>query len=321
LFNKMDKYLRLYGMPLGLLALVLLLKIAFYDVPLFSSRNLGDILLENVSVAIMALGLSFIMISGEGDLSFAGMFSLLAVIFAKVSNSTNNFLVAYLSVTVIAVTVNFMIAVLVTRFKFSSFLVSIAVLFMASGAEKALHQQTTLVNDPTILSFSTIKFGLPLVVWLMAIVYFVSYLVINKTKFGFSLKIVGENNNAAIEAGINSNRMKISAYVIAGLLIALSSSIEATRVGAIYQQGTFYMLPVFAACYLGSSMFVPGRINVIGTLVGVLFLGVVEKFLTMISVQSYIVSITQGVVLIVSVGLVSFKNRVKIVQIKLYNRG
>ena len=81
LFTKMDKYLRLYGMPFGLLALVVLLKIAFIDVPLFSSRNLGDILLENVSVAIMALGLSFIMMSGEGDLSFAGMFSLLAVIF------------------------------------------------------------------------------------------------------------------------------------------------------------------------------------------------------------------------------------------------
>lgn len=321
MFTKLDKYLRFYGMPLGLLALVVLLKIAFMDVPLFSSRNLGDILLGNVSVAIMALGLSFIMMSGEGDLSFAGMFSLLAVIFAIVSNNTNNFLIAYLTVTVIAVFVNLMIAILVTRYKFSSFLVSIAVLFMASGVEKALHQQTTLVNDPTILSFSTVKFGLPLVVWLMAFVYLVSYLVINKTKYGFSLRIVGENNNAAIEAGINTNLMKISAYVIAGLLIALASSIEATRVGAIYQQGSFYMLPVFAACYLGSSMFVPGRINVIGTLVGVLFLGVIEKFLTMLSVESYIVSITQGVVLIVSVGLVSFKNRAKIVQIKLYNRG
>ena len=321
MFNNMDKYLRLYGMPFGLLALVILLKLAFIDVPLFSAQNLNDILLENVSVAIMALGLSFIMISGEGDLSFAGMFSLLAVIFSLVSNNTNNFFYAYSAVTVVAVAVNLMIAILVTKYKFSSFLVSIAVFFMAVGVEKALHQQTTLVNDPTISSFSTIRFGLPLVVWLMAIVYLVSYLVINKTRFGFSLRIVGENNNAAIEAGINSNYMKISAYVIAGVLLALASSIEATRVGAIYQQGTFYMLPVFAACYLGSSMFVPGRINVIGTLVGILFLGVIEKFLTMISAQSYIVSITQGAVLILSVGLVSFKNRAKIVQIKLFNRG
>jgi ribose/xylose/arabinose/galactoside ABC-type transport system permease subunit len=148
-------------------------------------------------------------------------------------------------------------------------------------------------------------------------VYLVSYLVVNKTKFGFSIRIVGENNNAAIEAGINSKYMKISAYLIAGFLIALAASVESTRVGAIYEQGKYYLLPVFAACYLGSSMFVPGRINVLGTLVGALFLGVIEKFLNMINAESYIVSIAQGIVLIVSVGLVAFKNRDKIVQIKL----
>jgi len=304
-------------MPIGLLVLIVLLQIIFYKVPLLSALNIKHILLENVSVALTALGLSYIMMSGEGDLSFSGMFSLLTVVFAIVSNIANNFFVSYISVTVIAIVVNLVIVVLVNKFKFSSFIVSIAVMFMANGIEKALHQQTTLIQNESILSFSTVEFGLPLVVWLMALVYLVSYFVINKTKFGFSLRIVGENRDAATEAGININTMKISAYIIAGMLIALASSVESTRVGAIYEQGKFYMLPVFAACYLGSSMFVPGRINVFGTLVGALFLGVIEKFMNMNNVESYIVAIAQGVVLIVAVGLVAFKNREKIVQIKL----
>jgi len=312
-----DKFIRNYGLPLGLLALVLIIQIIFNKVPLFSLFNINNILLETVSIALTALGLSYIMMSGEGDLSFAGMFSLLTVVFATFANNTNSFIISYIIVSVIAVSVNLFIALLVTRLNFSSFIISIAIMFMANGVEKAFHQQTTLIQNPSILSFSRIEFGLPLVVWLMFIIYLVSYFVINKTKYGFSLRIVGENKNAAIEAGINSNRIKISAYIIAGLLIALASAVESTRVGAIYEQGKYYMLPVFAACFLGSSMFVPGRINIIGTLVGALFLGVLEKFMNMISVESYIVSIVQGIVLIVSVGLVAFKNRAKIVQVKL----
>lgn len=315
--NKLDNFLRCYAMPFGLVVMAVLLQVIFNKVPLFSPLNIKNILLETVSIALTALGLSYIMISGEGDISFAGIFSLLTVVFATVSNIANNFFISFIAVAAIAVVVNLLIALLVTKFQLSSFIISIAVMFMAIGVEKVFHQQTTLIHNPLILSFSTIQFGLPLVVWLMILIYIVSYFVIYKTKFGFSLRIVGENKNAAIEAGINVNRMKISAYIIAGLLIAVASSIESTRVGAIYQQGQFYMLPIFAACFLGSSMFVPGRVNVIGTLFGAIFLGVVQKFMNMINVESYIVSITQGMILIISVGLVAFKNRSKITQIKL----
>lgn len=315
--NNFSKFIQRFGLPIGLLVLVLLLQLIYFDVPLLSPLNVKNILLETVSISLTALGLSFIMMSGEGDLSFAGMFSLLTVIFAMVSNTYNNFALSYLVVTGIAMGVNLIIALFVTQFNFSSFIVSIAVMFMANGVEKALHQQTTLIENPAIQNFSRIEFGLPLVVWLMIALYILAYLVINKTKYGFSLRIVGEKKEAAIEAGINNKVMKISAYLIAGFLLALASSIESTRVGAIYEQGKFYMLPVFAACFLGSSMFVQGRINVAGTLVGALFMGILEKFMNMISVESYMVSLTQGFVLLVSVGLVAFKNRDKIDQINL----
>jgi len=316
--SKMNKYLQCYALFFGLLVLVVLLQIIFYDVPLFSVLNIKNILLQTVSISMMALGLSYIIMNGEGDLSFAGMFSLLTVVFAIVANATNYFFIALIAVTAIAIGVNLIIALLVTKLKFSSFIVSIAVMFMANGIEKHLHQQTTHINNDAIKSFSTIEFGgLPLVVWLMALVYLVSYFVINKTKFGFDLRVVGENKHAAVEEGINGNKMKISAYIIAGLLIALAASVESTRVGAIYEQGQYYMLPVFAACYFGYSMFKPGRVNVAGTLVGALFLGIIDNFMKMINAASHNVYILMGAILIVSVGLASFKNRSKIVQIKL----
>lgn len=306
-----------YGLPIGLLIAVLVLQLVYDDIPFFSAFNIKSVLLETVSISMTALGLSYIMISGEADISFAGMFSLLTVVFASVSNSSNSFWQALTAVILMALTVNLLIAFLVTRLNFSSFIVSIAIMFMANGIEKTFHQQTTLIENKSIREFARIEFGLPLVVLLMFLAYLVSYFVINRTSFGFSLRIVGENEAAAAEAGINTRRMKVSAYIVAGLLIALASAVESTRVGAIYEQGKFYMLPVFAAVFLGSSMFVTGRINVFGTLVGALFFGVIEKFMNMIGVESYLVSIIQGMILIVSVALVTFRNRNKIDQIKL----
>lgn len=315
--EKRNKFLQNYGMPLGLLVFIILAQILQPNIPLLSYNNIRNILMQTVSISLAALGLSYIMIGGEGDMSFAGMFSMLSVVFAMSANRTNQFAAALLITLAIALAVNLGISTLVTRYHFSSFIVSIAVMFMANGMEKALHQQTTLIQNPQITSFATISFGLPVPVLIMFGTYVISYVIINKTKFGFHLRVVGENQDAGIEAGMNGTRLKIAAYLIAACLLALAAAVESTRVGAIYEQGKNYMLPVFAACYLGSSMFVSGRVNIAGTFVGALFMGVADTFMKMMNVESYMIPIVQGTILILSVGLASFRGREKIQQVKV----
>lgn len=315
--DRRNKFVQRYGMPVGLLVLVLLVQALQPKVPLLSMNNIRNILMQTVSISLAALGLSYIMICGEGDMSFSGMFSMLSVVFAMCANGTNRFSAAFFLTLLTALLVNLAIALLVTRLHFSSFIVSIAVMFMANGIEKALHQQTTLIQNPAITAFSTVSFGLPLVVLLMFGAYLISYVVINKTRFGFHLRVVGENEHAGIEAGMDRRRLKIAAYLIAACLLALAASIESTRVGAIYEQGKNYMLPIFAACYLGSSMFVNGRVNVAGTFVGALFMGIADTFMKMMNVESYMIPIVQGLILILSVGLASFRDRDKIRQVKV----
>lgn len=315
--EKQHKFLQQYGMPLGLLALILLLQAVQIHVPLLSLTNIRNILMQTCSIALAALGLSYIMISGEGDMSFSGMFSMLSVIFAMSANRFNRFSLAFVITLSAVLAVNLVIAFFVTKLRFSSFIVSIAMMFMANGLEKALHQQTTLIQNPEITAFSTMEFGLPVIVLIMFAAYALSYVVINKTKFGFCLRVIGENKDAGLEAGMDCKKLKIAAYVIAAVLLALASTIESTRVGAIYEQGKNYMLPIFAACYLGSSMFVSGRVNIAGTLVGALFMGVADSFMKMMNVESYLIPIVQGAILITSVGLACFKNRDKIQQVKV----
>lgn len=315
--EKKLKLLQKYGLPVGLLLIVVMIQAFNMDLPMLSLGNLENILLQTASIGLAALGLSFIMISGEGDICFSTVFGMLAVIFSMTANKTGSFAAAFAADLGAALIVYLAIAFFVTKVQVSSFIVSITMMFMAGGVEKALHQQTTLVESESIRAFATVRFGLPLVVLIMFALYIASYIVVNKTRFGFHLRVVGENRSAGVEAGMNCTRMKIAAYIIAAFLMAMATTIESARVGAIYEQGKSYMLPIFTACYLGSSMFVPGRVNIVGTLVGTLFMGMVGNFMDLMNMSSFVISLVQGLILIVSVGISVFRDRDKIQQVKV----
>lgn len=144
------------------------------------------------------LGLTFIMISGEGDMSFSGMYSLLTTIFALQADKTNNFIASFLIILGVSLVVNMMISTLVTRLSFSSFIISIAFMFMANGIEASIHKQTALITTESFTNFIKIEFGFALIVWVMLAAFAVAFFLVHKTKFGFQLRITGENADAAI---------------------------------------------------------------------------------------------------------------------------
>ena len=132
---KKQAFIHKFGLPIGLLAIILIIQAVQPSVPLLSLLNI-KIYLQTVSVFLAALGLSYIMISGEGDMSFAGMFSMLSVVFAIMANRTNSFFISILIALACALLVNMIIVFLVAQYRFSSFIVSIAFMFMVTGIEK-----------------------------------------------------------------------------------------------------------------------------------------------------------------------------------------
>lgn len=313
--NLNTPFVQKYGLPIGLFAILLIVQLFRLDLPLLAWVNIKNTFKQYTSITLTALGLTFIMISGEGDMSFAGMYSLLTTVFALTINSTGSFGSSFVLVLAIALLVNISLVTLVTRFGFSSFIASIAVMFMAQGVERVLHKQTTNILDKTLVNFVNIDIGFNFIVWAMLIIYAVSYFVITRTKVGFKLRVTGENVHAGIEAGINVNKMKYMAYIAAALCITLATVFETARTGAMYNQGSVVMLPIFAACYLGSSMFIPGRVNILGTLYGAIFVALMSSFMTTMGMQSFLISIIQGIILIASVGISVWRNRKKITQV------
>lgn len=309
-----------FAMPVVLLLLILCMQLLRPDANLLSVENIKTIFLQTSVLGFLALGLSFVMIAGESDISFAGTLGMMSAVFTMLINAGVGYLPALLIVAVIGMLIACLIALAVTRFGFSAFIVSIAVMFMGLGIERSFNEGITIwMQSETVLGIERMQIaGFFVLGWEVIALFAIALFVVQKTRFGFELRIVGENRFAAREAGVADRRMKILAFVVAGALYGLASTTEPIRYGgSIVGAGQNYMLPALSACYLGSTMFKPGRVNIAGTFVGALFMICVSNFMTLLSAQYYFTPLVQGLILILAVGLSCFKNRATIQQVKI----
>ena len=309
-----------FAMPVVLLLLILCMQLLRPDANLLSVENIKTIFLQTSVLGFLALGLSFVMIAGESDISFAGTLGMMSAVFTMLINAGVGYLPALLIVAVIGMLIACLIALAVTRFGFSAFIVSIAVMFMGLGIERSFNEGITIwMQSETVLGIGRMQIaGFFVLGWEVIALFAIALVVVQKTGVGFELRIVGENRFAAREAGVADRRMKILAFVVAGALYGLASTTEPIRYGgSIVGAGQNYMLPALSACYLGSTMFKPGRVNIAGTFVGALFMICVSNFMTLLSAQYYFTPLVQGLILILAVGLSCFKNRATIQQVKI----
>jgi len=307
-------------MPLFLVLLVLVLQWIRPDARLLSSENIKTIFLQSSVLGFLSLGLSFVMIAGESDISFAGTLGMMSSVFTMLINAGWGYAPALLLVIAIGMVLGFLISQIVTRFGFSAFIVSIAVMFMGLGVERSFNEGITIwMQSEEVLGIGRMQLGnFFLFGWAVLALYAVALLVITKTRFGFELRVIGENRSAAVEAGVRTRLMKMLAFLVAGALFGLASTTEPIRFGgSIVGAGQSYMLPALSACYLGSTMFTPGRVNVAGTLVGALFMICIANFMQLLSAQYYFTPLVQGLILLVAVGMSCFKDRHTIQQVKV----
>ncbi len=245
---------------------------------------------------------------------------MMSATFTLLVNTGMGYFPALVIVMILGMLIGLVMSAVVTKFGFSAFIVSIAVMFMGLGIERSFNEGVTIwMTNDTVLSIGNLKLAnFYLLGWAMIALFIVGWFVIQKTRFGFEIRIVGENLNAGVEAGIKAVHIKMFAFMIAGAMFAVASCTEPIRFGgSIVGAGQSYMLPALSACYLGSTMFKPGRVNIAGTFVGTLFMICVSNFMTLLSLQYYFTPLMQGLILIFAVALSCFKTRKTIQQVKI----
>lgn len=269
-----------------------------------TSANI-DTLLTGVSILfVVSVGMTFVMLSGGIDLSIGSILALCGILLGKIFGDVPIGVAIAITLFAGAALGGLLNGFLIGRLRLSFLVVTLGTFILLRGVLNLWSDgETTQVISATLDSLAFGKtLGLPNPVWLMLGVAVVSLYVLKSTYFGRDVYAVGGNPEAASLSGINVARTIIIVYAIAGLLAALGGVLQVARVGAASPLvGETIVFDAAAAVLIGGTSFRGGIGGVAGTVVGVMFLGVLQNGLAVAGVQSYWQQVVTGAILILAV--------------------
>lgn len=298
--------------------LMLLILMAVFTVlsPIFlSSGNITNILIQSGTNAIISVGMTYVIISGNTDLSVGAILALASCMGATIMVDTGNaalgVVVALAAGTILGMANGFLIAYL----KFQPFIVTLSTMWLFRGLAYLYtggQAVTGLPAEMTSLALGSILY-IPNIVWIIVIVYVICYIVLNKTTMGRKVCAVGDNSESARLSGINVRRVVLATFTLSGFCSALSGVIYMARLNSGQPiAGQSYEMYAIAAAVIGGASFTKGGIGSMGgTLVGAIFIAVLNNGLTLLNVNTYWQQVCMGIVVLLAVGLDRFRKSVK----------
>ncbi len=291
-----------------LLIIVVALFLTFTTDKFLTADNILNVLRQTAVTAITALGASFVVLGGEIDLS-TGMASTLAGCNAALLMTKLNFGVipSIIVAVLIGCLCGMVTGLIVTYFKISSFMASLAMQYIIQGIILITTNSMPITGLPD--SFMVLGRGyvgnfLPVPIIIMAIFFIVGAILLKYTIFGRGVMAIGENAEAAKLSGLNVNLTRVAMFVVCGFCSAFAGIVQASRMSSGQpSSGTDLSLQALAAVYIGGTF----KGNMLNTLAGALAWGFVNNGMNLLGVNAYWQKVVLGVVIIVAVGFDIFR--------------
>ena len=295
---------------------------AAYRWPNFLKRdNLLNIANQIAVIAIVAIGMTLVIITGGIDLSVGSLIALAAVLatlgirdVARAQQASPWGMTASCLVAILATGLaGGVTGSLITVFRLPPFIVTLAMMLVASGGAYLLtHGQSVYQVPDTFvwLGRGTGPFGLPIAVLLMVLLYSVAHFVMSGTVLGRHLYAVGGNRVASRYSGVPVRRVILTAYVVSGLLSGLGGVVLASQLKSGSPTfGNMYELYVIAAVVVGGASLNGGTGRMFGTLVGAFVIAVIQNGMNLMNVESYTQKVVLGLVILGAVLLDLLRER------------
>ncbi len=270
-----------------------------------SSQNIENTLTAVSIIWVVAIGMTFVLVSGGFDLSVGAIAAFAGIFLAKVLGlgvpGGVALILTLLAGGLIGALLN---GVLVGVLGLSVFVVTLASGTALTGLVNLWTQtQSVYVTDPIVgqIAVNSIL-GIPTLIWIMALVFVVGLYLQRRTLLGRDIYAIGGNRVAARLSGIRTTRNLVIVYGMVGVCAALGGVIAVGRTGAASPQvDTTLPLEAIAGVLLGGTSLIGGSGGVGGTFFGVLFIGVLQNGLSILGVQSYWQQVVTGVILVTAV--------------------
>jgi len=312
----------LAGRELAILLVTILVFVLFWaaNARFVSQFNLVGILRRMPTMGIVAVGMTFLLVSGEIDLSVgtnAGLCATIIAIGFKIWNFDP--WIGFVGIMILGLLIGTINGLLVTRVKLPSFVVTLGMLAVLRGIANALsggltYEVPTGTNNSFYQVFGgdillpgsnpEIPFAIPNQFIIMLIVAIIGGIVLARTRFGSNVYATGGDAEAARDNGINTGRVKLICFIMTGALCALTGALQYGRSQmAPFSVTTGLELQVIAACIIGGVGLFGGRGTIFGTLIGVVFLSLLPAGLIMVGVQDFWEGVVLGAVILGAAGL------------------
>ncbi|MBD7945897.1 MULTISPECIES: ribose ABC transporter permease [Psychrobacillus] len=290
-----------------LLGLILLVVIITIMSPNFLTVNNLMNVLRQVSInALIAFGMTFVILTGGIDLSVGSILALTGAVTAGLLAGGMDPILAMLIGLVLGAILGAINGIIISKGNVAPFIATLATMTIYRGLTLVYTEGRPISGLGDSLSFQMIGkgyfLGIPVPVVTMVVAFAVLYFILKKTTFGRRVYAVGGNEEASRLSGIKVGRIKIYVYALTGALAALASLILTSRLNSAQPTaGNMFELDAIAAVVLGGTSLTGGRGWIVGTLIGALIIGVLNNGLNLIGVSSFFQQVVKGAVILLAV--------------------
>lgn len=318
--NTYVKRLSLKSASKYLLMIVAVIVFVFFSAiqPKFCSiRNVMSIINSAAITAMMAIGMTIVMETGEMNLAVGAEATIAAAVVGKILEGPNfnNYFIAVIIGLLAALCVGGLNALFVVKIGIPSFIGTIAMTTFINGFIKIVTGNRYMYSQYWPKSFTFLGQGklfnlVPMPVIVLLVVAVLTIIMQDRTRFGRYINSVGVSPTACKNVGINSRRTVVSAYLLCALITGLCGIVLSSETKTVSPTlGSDLSMQVFAAVMMGATFLRPGRYNIQGTIVAALLLAIISNGTVSIGAADYVDDLIQGIVILLAVGFISMTHK------------
>lgn len=298
------KLIQKQGALVGLL--VIIVALAILSPNFLTMDNLMNVFRQVSINALIAFGMTFVILTGGIDLSVGSILALSSALTAGFMVGGMNSILAMFQGILLGALMGAANGVAVAKGKIAPFIVTLATMTIFRGLTLVYTEGKPITGISDSFAFQLVGrgyfFGIPFPVVITVIAFIILYILLRKTTFGRSVYATGGNEEAARLSGLKIDRIKITVYSISGAMAALAGVILTSRLNSAQPTaGTSYELDAIAAVVLGGTSLAGGRGHITGTLIGALIIGVLNNGLNLLGVSSFYQQVVKGGVILLAV--------------------
>lgn len=280
--------------------------VSIFNPRFLSVNNLLNVLRQTSVNSVIAIGMTFVILTGGIDLSVGSVLAISGALCATMVSSGMNPVMALLITLVIGFVLGLMNGAFISYAKLQPFIVTLVTMTLLRGATLVYTDGKPIPVRTEGEFFDNIGGGylldIPIPIYIMVILFFAGYYLLTNMRFGRYIYAIGGNEEATRLSGVNTSKFKTLVYGSAGALAALAGVIVTSRLGSAQPTaGTGYELDAIAAVVLGGTSLSGGYGKIAGTALGAIIIGVLGNALNLLDVSSYYQMMIKAAVILVAV--------------------